>query len=81
METSLEQPWKLYLHELSQVPKAPRDNNLPSVNNLGDTESALNPEKLCPGSPECSLEPHPLGSTPTCAFESNIGIIFMNSTG
>lgn len=75
----LRQPWKFYLQQLEKTDK---DNSSVTLDQAVESESEDDTEvKLCPGSDQCSHEPHHLGSTKACAAESNIGVVFMNSTG
>lgn len=74
MASTLEQPWKAYLQELS--------NEVHDDIDSGATTPVGEPDvKMCPGSESCSREPHALGSTKACAVETKIGIVFMNSSG
>ena len=80
MASQLEQPWRVYLPELAIEHI---DRTYANANYDSDGETPLKPvkEKLCPGGPDCSFEPHALGTTKACAVETNIGIVFMNSSG
>ena len=74
MASDLEQPWKNYVQQLIEKTEADADSA------DSDFDEPVE-QKLCPGSVECSMEPHALGSTRFCAIETKIGIVFMNSSG
>ena len=76
----LRQPWKLYLQQLAEADKInPPLTFDQTIESETEDDTKVN---LCPGSDQCSYEPHPLGSTKACAnIESTIGVVFMNSTG
>lgn len=74
MPSELQQPWRVYISELS----AQRDVDEEACPPEQEQEERL---ELCPGGVECSMKPHPLGSTNACAKATAIGTVFLNSTG
>lgn len=73
MSLQLVQPWQQYLAQMG-----PKEVEF-------DTECdyPISSEQvgMCPGSVECSLKPHALGTTSACAKETKIGVVFLNSSG
>jgi hypothetical protein len=70
MPSQLQQPWRQFITELAAQPDIEDD--------ICQSDDEV---ELCAGGLECSLEPHPLGSTKACAQATSIGAVFLNSSG
>lgn len=77
--SELRQPWRLYLQQLAEADKD--DSSVTPEQTVESGSEDDTKVKLCPGSDQCSYEPHHLGSTKACAVQSTIGVVFMNATG